>query len=42
MMNFVLLSPQTGDGFNPILLGAVAVVCLCAIIFLVFSGKRKK
>jgi LPXTG-motif cell wall-anchored protein len=44
MIDTVMLftSPQTGDGFNPIFIGAIALFCLAAVIFLIFSGKGRK
>ncbi|MBR6602434.1 MAG: LPXTG cell wall anchor domain-containing protein [Clostridia bacterium] len=42
MLDPIFVSPNTGDGFNPILVGAVGIACLVAIIFLVFSGRGRK
>ncbi len=42
MLDMIIQSPATGDGFNPILVGAIGVACLVVVIFLVFSGRRRK
>lgn len=42
MLDMIIQSPNTGDGFNPILVGAIGAACLVAIILLVFSGRRRK
>ena len=41
MLNMVIQTPNTGDGFNPILVGAIGAACLVVLIFLAFSGRRK-
>ncbi len=42
MLDMIAQSPNTGDGFNPILVGAIGAVCLLAVILLVFSGRGRK
>ena len=41
MFDVIMHSPATGDGFNPVLVGAVGIACIVAIVFLVLSGRRK-
>lgn len=40
MIDMLTVSPSTGDGFNPIIVGAIAIACLAVALFLVFSKKR--
>ncbi len=38
----IIISPATGDSFNPVIIVAIGGVCLLAAFYLIFSGKRKK
>ena len=41
MTDIILRSVQTGDGFNPVIVFAIAGVCLAVAIYLLVTGKRK-
>ncbi len=42
MLDYISISPNTGDGFNPILIGAIGIACIVAVVYLVFSGRGRK
>ena len=42
MMENFLVSAQTGDGFNPVIVIAIGAAALVALVFLLHSSKRGK
>lgn len=41
MTDIILKSAETGDGFNPVIVFAIAALCLATALYLLVSGKRK-